>query len=76
MQRPIGIDQPTECRPLLNVDELLKWEARYENVNNVATSYIDKNTKLPSRPRTLVCHDFKGGYLEDRLACKELNPFK
>ena len=53
-------------RPLTNLDELLAWTEGFDefNVSSVALNRVGKG--LNQRPRTIVCHDMKGGYVQDR----------
>lgn len=53
---------------LSSLEELLAWTPVMEDGFNVAMEPLEgRQPPLSSpRPRTLLCHDMMGGYLEDR----------
>ena len=53
-------------RPLTNLDELLAWTEGFDELNVSSVSLGRVGNSLERRPRTIVCHDMKGGYVQDR----------
>lgn len=61
----------SECRPLDSLDELLAWADGSDHPLNDCKPYEVVRLKIrtptdQNRPKTLHCHDMKGGYQEDR----------
>ena len=53
-------------RPLTSVDEVYQWIQGYDHFNVASVPLRPVEREFPNKPKTLVCHDMKGGYLEDR----------
>ena len=58
-----------QVEPLKNIDELLSWGCSSEEEHFLAKlPGVPKiYSGLPNRRRTMVCHDFKGGYRNDNF---------
>ena len=53
-------------RPLTNLNELLAWTEGFDELNVSSVSLGRVGNSLERRTRTIVCHDMKGGYVQDR----------
>ncbi len=53
-------------RPLTSLDELWAWMEGFDELNVSSVPLRRIGDELERRPRTIVCHDMKGGYVQDR----------
>ncbi|XP_065579981.1 uncharacterized protein LOC136039920 [Artemia franciscana] len=58
-----------ECHPLVSFNEIKNWNPPSEAPPRKRTSL----KKLETKSRTIVCHDMRGGYLEDRFVAGSTN---
>ena len=58
--------------PIDNLEQLLGWSTNDKadpgQAYSIATVKHTPKLRKPGTPSTLVCHDMKGGYLDDRWA--------
>ncbi|KAK2157756.1 hypothetical protein LSH36_185g05013 [Paralvinella palmiformis] len=54
-------------QPLKSMTEVERWKPGFDLLCTASIPLKHRKVELPSRPRTLLCHDMKGGYLEDRF---------
>lgn len=52
------------CKPLFQLDEVLSWQPGRDDLSVASVS--KRPRKHEDNARLLVCHDMRGGYLEDR----------
>ena len=53
-------------QPLTSLDELRAWTEGFDELNVSSVLLRRVGNDLKRRPRTIVCHDMKGGYVQDR----------
>ncbi|XP_064622409.1 cytosolic endo-beta-N-acetylglucosaminidase-like [Lineus longissimus] len=67
------------CQPLKTLEKLLQWTPNKDTEHGKAVVHLQTCTpKQPNSPRTTLCHDMKGGYLEDRFVngVQQADPYR
>lgn len=58
------VENSPSAAPINTLEELLEWEGGDDYYVGVAP--LEPCQRDEAAPRTLICHDMAGGYLEDR----------
>ena len=55
-----------QCLPFRYYQEVMSWKPGQDDLS-VATVKLAKRVNISNdMPRTLICHDMRGGYLQDK----------
>lgn len=60
---------PCNCHPLKSLEELLKWKPEEKSQGRVTRIKRFCLEDPASNGRVLLCHDMRGGYLDEDLTC-------